>query len=137
MSESLSAVDRSQRVNGTDEWRLIMAGRQQVVRSTYKIEVLNSRGRVLETKEVTRRSQEAAHRVARQVLWTKPIGTRMRMLREGVAVETLVRTKTGWDYEVLNGSTVRAADRDWTKTHPAKAKAGSGKARPNSKSKAA
>jgi hypothetical protein len=98
-----------------------------VGRSTYKIEVLNNRGRVVETKVTIRRSQEGAHRVARQILWEKPQGTKMRLLREGQIAETLVRTKDGWEFEVLNGSNVRQAQAKYIESH--KPKASTGKAR--------
>jgi F0F1-type ATP synthase beta subunit len=92
-----------------------------VGRSTYTIEVLNRSGRVVEEKETTRRSQEGAHRVARQFLVTKALGTKMRLLREGKVVETLTRTRDGWDYEVLNGDSVRDAQDRFVKSHSKKA----------------
>jgi hypothetical protein len=104
-----------------------------VGRSTYTIEVLNNRGRVVETIETTRRSQEGAHRVARQHLANYPNGTRMVLRREGEVVENLTRTKAGWEYTVLNGETVRGAQRDWVLSHTPKQrnKASTGKARTN------
>lgn len=79
--------------------------------STYKIEVLNNRGKVVEEHDIHRNSQESAHRVARQVLSYFPTGTHLNLYREGALVEKFTMTRDGWTYEVLNASSARAADR--------------------------
>lgn len=114
----------------------MVASRKDVGRSTYQIEVLNNRGRVVETTETTRRSQEGAHRVARQILWQKPQGTKMQLLRDGRVVETLVRTRGGWDFEVLNGSNVRQAQEDYITSHQPKASTGKARKATGNKRKA-
>ena len=103
-----------------------------VGKSTYQIEVLNNRGKVTEQHEINRGSQESAHRVARQVLSYFPAGTHLNLYREGTLVEKFTMTRDGWTYEVLNGDTVRAAQRNWVESHTARRttkKASTGKAR--------
>lgn len=80
-------------------------------KSTYTMSIVKDR-KTLVTLSTNRSSQENAHRIARQFFAEHGVaGSKMTVLKDGVAVEEFRMDSQGWEYTVLNGATVRAAAR--------------------------
>lgn len=85
-------------------------------KSTYTM-VISKANKTLAELTTQRSSQEDAHRIARQFFAENGVaGSKMVVKKDGTAIEQFEMDKDGWDYKVLNGTSVRAASRAASKT---------------------
>lgn len=95
---------------------------------TYHVVVSNAKGKTIEERDMSRKSQWSAHTAARAIFRDLPAGSKMEVRQGAKVLERWTMTKEGYEFEVLNGATVAEATRNSAVPQQRSGKAPAGKA---------